>query len=100
MSSQQSSSGFVNGFIAGGIATAAFLYFFTTRSGREHTKRFLDATEDIEEGVADIFDEILDRHAAPNHPPVKEETPHGRLLAAGSRFLKSLRSKLESADTA
>ncbi len=100
MSSQQSSNGFVNGFIAGSIATAAFLYFFTTRSGREHTKRLLDATEDIESGVTDIFDEILDRHAAPNHPPVKEESPHGRLLAAGARLLKAARKKLELADQA
>lgn len=100
MSAHQSSNGFVNGFIAGSIATAAFLYFFTTRSGREHTKRLLDATEDIENGVTDIFDEILDRHAAPNHPPDIEEPTYRRLLAAGSRLLKSARKKLELADQA
>lgn len=82
---------FMGGFLMGSALTAAFVYFFASKRGREHTKRLLDATEHIEDGVSDAFDELLDRHAAPNEPlQLEHSTPGRRLLARGARLLEAI----------
>lgn len=57
-------SNFWFGFVLGTSASAAALYFFGTKKGRENMRRFLELTEDLEGTIEDVVSSLGAENAA------------------------------------